>query len=97
MFIVNRLHRVFVAPEERNVAEANPRLQHFAPWSSCLWVTVRIYKHSAPPELKRFVTTKSRALPLWPITSRSLDALPMDWAWDWVSVAALFEVAALQS
>ncbi len=23
-------------------------------WSFCLWVRFRIYKHSAPPELKRF-------------------------------------------
>ena len=26
-------------------------------WSSCLWVTLPIYKHSAPPELKRLVAT----------------------------------------
>jgi hypothetical protein len=31
MFIVSGIHRVFAAPEERNVAEANTRLQHFAP------------------------------------------------------------------
>jgi hypothetical protein len=33
MFIVSGLHRIFAAPEERNV-KANPRLQHFAPLSS---------------------------------------------------------------
>jgi len=31
MFIDGGLHKVFAAPEERNVAEANPHLQHFAP------------------------------------------------------------------
>ena len=31
MFIVNGLHRIFATPAERNVAEVNPRLQHFAP------------------------------------------------------------------
>jgi len=30
-------------------------------WSSYLWVTFRIYKHSAPPELKRLVAAGSRA------------------------------------
>lgn len=27
-------------------------------WSSCLWVTFRIYKHSAPPERKHLVTAR---------------------------------------
>jgi hypothetical protein len=27
-------------------------------WSSCLWVTFRIYKHSAPPELKRWLRAR---------------------------------------
>jgi len=31
MFIVSELQRVLAAPEERKVAEANPRLQYFAP------------------------------------------------------------------
>ena len=31
MFIVSGLNRVFAAPKERNVAEPNRRLQHFAP------------------------------------------------------------------
>ena len=36
MFIVNGLHKVFGAPEERHVADSNRRVQHFAPlelWS----------------------------------------------------------------
>lgn len=31
MFIVNGFHKAFTFPEERNVAEVNHRLQHFAP------------------------------------------------------------------
>jgi len=56
MFIVSGLHRVFIAPEERNVAEANPRLQHFAPLELLSFGNVRIYKHSAPLELNRLVS-----------------------------------------
>jgi hypothetical protein len=31
MFIDRGLHKVFAAPEERNVADSNRRLQHVAP------------------------------------------------------------------
>ncbi len=58
MFIDNGLHRVFGAPEERNVAEANHREQHFAPLELLSWRTFRIYKHSAPPELERLVAAR---------------------------------------
>jgi hypothetical protein len=34
-------------------------------WSFCLWVTFRVYKHSAPPELTRLVAANGRAVPLW--------------------------------
>jgi len=33
--------------------------------SSGLWVTFRVYKHSAPPELARLVAANGRAVPLW--------------------------------
>lgn len=31
IFIVSGLHKAFAAPEERQVADSNRRLQHFAP------------------------------------------------------------------
>ena len=33
--------------------------------SSGLWVTFRIYRHSAPPELTRLLAANRRAVPLW--------------------------------
>lgn len=33
-------------------------------WSFRLWVTFRVYKHSAPPELTRLVAANGRAAPL---------------------------------
>jgi hypothetical protein len=53
MFIDSRLHKVFAAPEERNVAEVNSRLQHFALWSFCLLVTFRINKTFGSSGAKR--------------------------------------------
>jgi hypothetical protein len=50
MFIVSWLHKVFAAPEERNVAD--PVAYNISLlWSSRRWVTFRSYKHSAPLEL----------------------------------------------
>jgi len=33
--------------------------------SSGLWVTFRVYKHSAPPELTRLLTANGGAVSLW--------------------------------
>ena len=60
MFMVGRLPKVFAAPEERNVAEADRRLHISLLWSSCLRVSFVIYKHSAPVELKRSVAAWPR-------------------------------------
>jgi len=60
MFIASWLHRIFAAPAERNVAEANPLLRYFAPLELLSWATLRTYKYSAPPELKCLVAARRR-------------------------------------
>ena len=55
MFIVSALYRVSQLRRSgmlpKRIFADNISLL----WSSCLWVAFRIYKHSAPSELKRLV------------------------------------------
>ena len=60
MFIVSALHKVFVAPEERNVRRI--LVIHFAPAELVFFGTFRIYKHLAPPELKSLVAARLRCI-----------------------------------
>jgi hypothetical protein len=50
MFIVGEQHKVFAAPEERNVLIGMIAYNIALLWSSILWVSLHIYKHSAPLE-----------------------------------------------
>ena len=61
MFIVNGAIRFFAAPEERNVADLNLRLQHFRSSGALISGVVSVfYKYSAPPELRRLMSA-------WPV------------------------------
>ncbi len=55
MFIVNMLHKVFAAPEDRNVLRRILACKHCAPLERLSPSNFRVYKHWAPPELKRLV------------------------------------------
>jgi hypothetical protein len=54
------------APEEQNVPAMSKSSTNISLLrSSGLWVTFRVYKHSAPPELTRLVAANGCAVPLW--------------------------------
>jgi len=55
IFIATELHIVFAAPKERNIGDVNRAYSMSLLRSSSLWFIFRVYKHSIPPELRRFV------------------------------------------
>ena len=62
MFIVRGSLEFFAAPEERHVLMRIIAYNISLLRSSGLWVSLRVYKHSAPPELKRLVGARQRCV-----------------------------------